>query len=170
MFIVEINSNQLMNAGQIPTNRRDHVGVPKFEVTTRVSTHSVTGSGSRENTVRWRKHSKVLVASLVPAVSKSTKHSPESLSISSLGCHRRRSRIRPPFRYFYEKILAKNCSTPKYCRQHVFNSQVTNRIHVVNIIDSASSIRRMFYGSLCEHGPALLYFGASAGSVQLGRA
>ena len=35
MFIVEINSNQLMNAGQIPTNLRDHVGVPKFEVTTR---------------------------------------------------------------------------------------------------------------------------------------
>ena len=51
MFIVEINSNQLMNAGQIPTNRRDHVRVPKFEVTTRVSTHSVTGSGSRENTL-----------------------------------------------------------------------------------------------------------------------
>ena len=53
MFIVEINSNQLINAGQIPTNRRDHVGVPKFEVTTRVSTHSVTGtgSGSRENTL-----------------------------------------------------------------------------------------------------------------------
>ena len=51
MFIVEINSNQLMNTGQIPTNRRDHVGVPKFEVTTQVSTHPVTGtgSGSREN-------------------------------------------------------------------------------------------------------------------------
>ena len=40
MFIVEINSNQLMNAGQIPMNRRDHVGValgrgtlgPKLEV------------------------------------------------------------------------------------------------------------------------------------------
>ena len=28
----------------------------------------------------------------------------------------------------------------------------------------------MFYGSLCEHGPALLYFGASASSVQLGHA
>ena len=27
MFIVEINSNQLINAGQIPMNRRDHVGV-----------------------------------------------------------------------------------------------------------------------------------------------
>ena len=27
MFIVWINSNKLMNAGQIPTNRRDHVGV-----------------------------------------------------------------------------------------------------------------------------------------------
>ena len=27
MFIVENNSNQLMNAGQIPMNRRDHVGV-----------------------------------------------------------------------------------------------------------------------------------------------
>ena len=51
MFIVEINSNQLMNAGQIPTNRREHVGVPKFEVTTRASTHSVTGTGSRENTL-----------------------------------------------------------------------------------------------------------------------
>ena len=62
--------------------------------------------------MRWRNHSKVLVASLVPAVSKSTKHSPESLSISSLGCHRRRSRIRLPFRYFYEKILAKNGSIP----------------------------------------------------------
>ena len=134
MFIVEINSNQVMNAGQIPTNRRDYVGVPKFEVTTRVSSHSVTGSGSgsRENTLAsaWRKHSKVLVASLVPAVSKSTKHSPESLSISSLGCHRRRSRIRPPFRYFYEKILVKNGSTPKYSngRRHVFNSYVTNRM------------------------------------------
>ena len=40
MFIVEINSNKLMNAGQIPMNRRDHVGValdrgtlgPKLEV------------------------------------------------------------------------------------------------------------------------------------------
>ena len=117
-----------MNAGKIPKNRRDHVGVPKFEVTTRVSTHSVTGSGNRENTLA--KTFQVLIASLVPAVSKSTKHSPESLSISSLGCHRRRSRIRPPFRYFYEKILAKNGSTPKYSngRQHVFNSHVTNRM------------------------------------------
>ena len=50
MFIVEINSNQLMNAGQIPTNHRDHVGVPKFEVTTRL-TQQVTGTGSRENTL-----------------------------------------------------------------------------------------------------------------------
>ena len=64
------------------------------------STHSV-------ERIRWRKHSKVLLDSLTPAASKSTKHSPESLSISSLGCHRRRSRIRPPFCYFYEKILAK---------------------------------------------------------------
>ena len=128
MFIVEINSNQLMNVGQIPTNRRDHVGVsldrgllalrPKLEVTSRL-----TQSVSVER-IRWRKHSKVLVASLVPAASKSTKHSPESLSISSLGCHRRRSRIRPPFRYFYEKTLAKNGSTAKYFngRRHVFNS------------------------------------------------
>ena len=109
---------------------------------------------------------KVLVDSLVPEASKSTKHSPESLSISSLGCHRRRSRIRPPFRYFYGKILAKNGSTPKYSngRPHVFNSYVTTQLH------KASSIHRMFYGSLCEHGPALLYFGASASSVQLGRA
>ena len=48
MFIVEINSNQLMNAGQIPTNRRDHVGValdrgpwhsvrPKLEVTSQLT-------------------------------------------------------------------------------------------------------------------------------------
>ena len=107
MFIVEINSNQLMNAGQIPTNRRDHVGVPKFEVTTRVSTHSVTGtgSGSRENTLAKTFQSTRCFTSSCSF--KSTKHSPESLSISSLGCHRRRSRIRLPFRYFYEKILAK---------------------------------------------------------------
>ena len=107
MFIVEINSNKLMNAGQIPTNRRDHVGVvldrgPKWQV------NSLTDSVEK---IRWRKHSTVLIASLVPAASKSTKHSPESLSIRSLGCHRRRSRIRPPFRYFYEKTLAKNDST-----------------------------------------------------------
>ena len=128
MFIVGINSNQLMNAGQIPTNRRDHVGVPKFEVTSRSRlTHLLAVAVER---IRWRKHSKVLVASLVPAVSKSTKHSPESLSISSLGCHRCRSRTRPPFRYFYEKILAKNGSTPKYFngRPHVFNSYVTHRM------------------------------------------
>ena len=95
---------------------------PKLEVTSQL-THSV-------ERIRWRKHFKVLVDSLVHAVSKSTKHSPESLSISSLGCHRRRSRILPPFRYFYEKILPKNGSTPKYSngRSHVFNSYVTNRM------------------------------------------
>ena len=81
---------------------------PKLEVTSQL-----TQSVSVER-IRWRKHSKVLLDSLTPAASKSTKHSPESLSISSLGCHRRRSRIRSPFRYFYEKILAKNGSTPKY--------------------------------------------------------
>ena len=130
MFIVEINSNQLMNAGQIPTNRRDHVRVPKFEVTTRVSTHSVTGtgSGSRENTLAKTFQSTCCFTSSCSF--KVHKHSPESLSISSLGCHRCRSRIRPPFRYFYEKILAKNDSTPKYSngRRHVFNSYVTNRM------------------------------------------
>ena len=72
------------------------------------STHSLSHSLTVER-IRWRKHSKVLAASLVPAASKSTKHSPESLSISSLGYHRRYRRIRPPFRppfrYFFFTTL-----------------------------------------------------------------
>ena len=141
MFIVEINSNQLMNAGQIPMNRRDHVGValdrgtlgPKLEVEV---TSQLTQSVER---IRWRKHSKVLIDSLVPAASKSTKHSPESLSISSLGCHRHRSRIRPPFRYFYEKNLgekrlySKIFQWPTACFQ-----QLRHEPDVVNIIDSVT--------------------------------
>ena len=55
MFIVEINSNQLMNAGQIPMNRCDHVGValdrgtlgPKLEVEV-TSQLTQTQSQSRE--------------------------------------------------------------------------------------------------------------------------
>ena len=63
MFIVEINSNQLMNAGQIPMNRRDHVGV----ALDRGPWHSdrslkwQVNSLSRVERIRWRKHSKVLL-------------------------------------------------------------------------------------------------------------
>ena len=102
--------------------------VPKFEVTSRIR-HRLTHSLTVER-IRWRKHSKVLAASLVPAASKSTKHSPESLSISSLGYHRRYRRIHPPFRYFYEKTLAKNHSSAKYFNggPHALDSYVTSRM------------------------------------------
>ena len=210
------------------------------------STHSV-------ERIRWRKHFNVLVDSLVPAASKSTKHSPESLSISSLGCHRGRSRFRPPFRYIFTKkswrktALLQNipmddrmystatsrtgcsqyyrlsytrlvpfigCSIGLYrdvwiaaiassrkslatqtaaiCvrfhgrrARHVYvTMQITFlarksaliyrrglRQRVASLtIDCNGVFAIRAYGSLCEHGPALLYFGASASSVQLGRA
>ena len=123
MFIVEINSNQLMNAGQIPTNRRDHVGVPKFEVTTRVSTHSVTGtgSGSRENTLAktrcFTSSCSFKVHKTFPriTVNKLPRLPPASISYSSA----------------ISLFLRKNLGEKRLYsngRQHVFNSHVTNRM------------------------------------------
>ena len=57
MFIVEINSNQLMNAGQIPMNCRDHVGVAldrgpwHSDRSLKWQVNSLTDSVSRENTL-----------------------------------------------------------------------------------------------------------------------
>ena len=104
--------------------------VPKFEVTTRVSTHSVTGtgSGSRENTLAKTFQStrcftspcSFKVHKTFPriTVNKLPRLPPASISYSSA------------IRDFYEKILAKNSSTPKFSngRRHVFNSYVTNRM------------------------------------------
>ena len=71
--VIEQNANSTRTSSEVWSDKSDST-----------STQSPT-----VEIIRWRKHSKVLAASLVPAASKSTKHSPESLSISSLSYHRR---------------------------------------------------------------------------------
>ena len=95
--VIKQNANSTRTSSEVWSDKSDST-----------STHSLSESVTDTvEGIRWRKHSKVLAASLVPAASKSTKHSPESLSISSLGFHRRQWRIRPPFRYSYEKNVGK---------------------------------------------------------------